>query len=180
MSTSSIPHSNKLIDGVTNKRCGVESMHRKYDTLEKCNSLVQSKTNAATVDTVAAATATRSIANGNESKVNFECYKQFGRSARVLMKSKSDAVFKARNTMQYTNKSVNRDGTITRNHFRGVPGEFLDNTTKHFLRSMTVSIQYILHLFASLIRCVVCFSSVWYSVGGFTFQQMVFFKFSND
>lgn len=140
---------------------------KKYATLEKCNSLVQLNTNAATVD--ADATAAATIANGNESKVNFEWYKQFQRSARVLLKSKSDAACKARNTMQYTNKSVNRDGTIARNHFRGVPGEFIDKTTRHFLRSMTVSIHFDFHLFASLIRCAVCFPSVCYSVGGFTF-----------
>lgn len=132
MNTSSIPHSINLIDDVTNQRCGVEQSHRKYATLEKCNSLVQFKEN----------TATKSTANGNESKVNFVWYKQFRRSARGLIKSKSDAAHKARNTMQYTNKSVNRDGTIARNHFRGVPGDFLDKTTKHFLLSMTVSIQF--------------------------------------
>lgn len=136
MSTSSIPRSINLIDNVKNGRCNVatSSHSRKYATLEKCNSLVQLKETTATE---------RSIANGNETKVNFEWYKQFRRSARCLMKSKSDAAPKARNTMQYTNKSsVNRDGTIARNHFRGVPGDFLDKTTKHFLLSMTVSIQF--------------------------------------
>lgn len=129
MSTSSIPHSINLTGDVSSERfVGNSVKHHKYATLEKCNSLVQFNE-----------TATRStIAKTNEPKVNFEWYKQFRRSARVLMKSKSDAARKD-HKMPHTNKSVNRNGTIARNHFRGVPGDFLDKTTKRFLLSMTVS-----------------------------------------
>lgn len=131
MSTSSIPRSYKLTNNVTCEQFASDSRHKKYATLEKCNSLFQLNENA-----------TRSNANSKQT-VNFDWYKQLRCSARTLMKSKSDASQKAR-TMQCTNKSVNRNGTIARNHFRGVPGDFLDKQTKHFLLSMTVSIQFLI------------------------------------
>lgn len=57
---------------------------------------------------------------------------------RPLTKSHSNVAY-IHDKMQYTQKSVNRNGTIARHHFRGVPGEYLDKQTKHFLQSMTVS-----------------------------------------
>lgn len=127
MSTSSIPCSINLIDNVTRERFVCDSRHKKYATIGKCNSLVQLNENA--------------TAKPKEPKVNFEWYKQFRRSGRMQMKSKSDASTNmARKPAQCTVKAVNRDGTIARNHFRGVPGDFLDKHTKHFLLSMTVSI----------------------------------------
>lgn len=129
MSTSSIPHSIKSIGEATSERFVDETRHMNYANVVKCNSLFHLNENAAN----------NTFGNVKQPKVNFEWYKQFRRSARTLMKSKSDAASKGR-TMQYTNKSVNRNGTIARNHFRGVPGDFIDKQTKHFLLSMTVSI----------------------------------------
>lgn len=130
MSNSSIPRSIKSIGETTSERFVDDTRHMRYATVIKCNSLVHLNENAANDNT---------FGNVKQSKVNFEWYKQFRRSARTLMKSKSDAASKVR-TMQCTNKSVNRNGTIARNHFRGVPGDFLNKQTKHFLLSMTVSI----------------------------------------
>lgn len=127
MSTPSIPHSIEFTDNVTRKRFVCDLKHKKYATIGKCNSLVQLNENA--------------TAKPKERTVNFEWYKQFRHNARTLMKSKSDvATNMAQKTMQCPNKAVNRDGTIARNHFRGVPRDFLDKHTKHFLLSMTVSI----------------------------------------
>lgn len=146
MSTPSVPHSIELDDDVAAAASARQSKkQKKYATLEKCNSLVNLNGNL------------NSLARSATTSVNFEWYKQFRRNARMqMMKSKStDAASSAAatlrrssSTMQYTGnstttntKSVNRDGTIARNHFRGVPGDFLDKHTKHFLLSMTVSIR---------------------------------------
>lgn len=64
------------------------------------------------------------------------------KSERPLTKSHSNVAY-INNAMQHTQKSVNRNGTIARNHFRGVRGDYLDKQTKHFLLSMTVSIQFL-------------------------------------
>lgn len=167
MSTSSVPHSVELDDDVAASTSVQRSKrHKKYATLDKCNSLANVNGNLTT------------LARSATTAVNFEWYKQFRRNARKqqMMKSKSiDAASTAAagakaattttgtpatlrrssSTMQYdansnaattTNmKSVNRDGTIARNHFRGVPGDFLDKHTKHFLLSMTVSILHVLY-----------------------------------
>lgn len=148
MSTSSIPRSVNLIDDVsTEEQFTVDSSRRnKHAALEKCKSFVLLRSNT-----------TNSV--GYEPKVNFQWYKQLRRNARTLIKSKSDANIKSRKMQQreiqqpaplppppqqqYTNKSVNRNGTIARNHFRGVPGDFLEKQTRHFLLSMTVSILYL-------------------------------------
>lgn len=128
MSASSIPQSIKSIGNVTSEQFVSDSRHIKYATLEKCStSLIHLNDEDASKLT-------------KQPKSKFEWCKQFRRSARSLMKSKSDAASNKPRTMQYTNKSVNRNGTIARNHFRGVPGDFLDKQTKHFLLSMTVSI----------------------------------------
>lgn len=139
MSTSSIPHSINSIDDASREQFnGNKSRHNTYACLEKCKSFDHLKRNG-----------TNPV--GKEPKVSFQWYKQLRRNARTLMKSKSDASIKPR-TMQrqqqqqhqqqaeYTNKSVNRNGTIARNHFRGVPGDFLEKQTRHYLLSMTVSI----------------------------------------
>lgn len=130
MSTSSIPHSVPLAGNLTNGQFnGNDPRHKKYATLEKCNSLVQFNENAST-KTVQ-----------NQPTINFEWYKQFRRSAhQMLTKSKSDAAHSSRR-MQHTNKSMNRNGTIAHNYFRGVPADFLDKHTKHFLLTMTVSMR---------------------------------------
>lgn len=144
MSTSSIPRSVNLIDDVsTEEQFTVDSSRRnKHAALEKCKSFVLLRSNT-----------TNSV--GHEPKVNFQWYKQLRRNARTLIKSKSDANIKSRKMQQreiqpppppqqqYTNKSVNRNGTISRNHFRGVPGDFIEKQTRHFLLSMTVSILYL-------------------------------------
>lgn len=117
----STPLSIGSVDDVTSKRqLADESRHHKYATIEKCKSF--------------------SHFNANQPKVNFDWYKQLRQNARVLMKSKSDASRHTR-TMQHASKSVNRDGTIASNHFRGVPADFVDKQAKHFLVSMTVSIR---------------------------------------
>lgn len=161
MSTSSVSHSIELDDDVLAAAAAASTTqkpikHKKYATLEKCNSLIHLNGNLTALARSATATT-----------VNFEWYKQFQRNARTqMMKSKSidanTAINRSASTMQYNksncnnhsnnsndnnhgminNKSVNRDGTIARNHFRGVPGNFLDKHTKHFLLSMTVSIAY--------------------------------------
>lgn len=157
MSTSSVPHSIELDDDVVASASSAAARqshkHKKYATLDKCNSLVNLNGNLAP------------LARSATTAVKFEWYKQFRRNARTqMMKSKStDAASKAAaaaaslrrssSTMHYNSnnasttniKSVNRDGTIARNHFRGVPGDFLEKHTKHFLLSMTVSILHITH-----------------------------------
>lgn len=160
MSTPSVPHSIELDDDVASAAVATRQKRRlkKYATLEKCNSLINLNGNLA------------SLARSATTAVNFEWYKQFRRNARVqMMKNKTKstdaaaptattstavvALRRSSSTMQYnsnnssttTVKSVNRDGTIARNHFRGVPGDFLDKHTKHFLLSMTVSILHVTH-----------------------------------
>lgn len=155
MSTPSVPHSIGLDDDVASTAVAATRQsrrHKKYATLEKCNSLMNLNGNLA------------SLARSATTAVNFEWYKQFRRNARVqMMKNKTKStdaatastavaatstavtLRRSSSTMHYnsdnnTTKSVNRDGTIARNHFRGVPGDFLDKHTKHFLLSMTVSI----------------------------------------
>lgn len=158
MSTSSVPHSIELDGDVASTAAAATRQsrrHKKYATLEKCNSLINLNGNLTSLARSATTTA-----------VNFEWYKQFRRNARMqTMKNKSKstdaaassaaavALRRSSSTMHYnsnnssntTVKSVNRDGTIARNHFRGVPGDFLDKHTKHFLLSMTVSILHMTH-----------------------------------
>lgn len=151
MSTSSVPHSVELDDDDDDDVASAAVVrksrpHKKYATLEKCNSLINLNGNLASLARSATSAA-----------VNFEWYKQFRRNARVqMMKSRTKStdaapstaaitLRRSSSTMQYNSsntavKAVNRDGTIARNHFRGVPGDFLDKHTKHFLLSMTVSI----------------------------------------
>lgn len=113
-------------------RCS-NSVLDKYATIEKCNSLNRSKSNQ--------------TLNERATIKKYDWLRKFSyknqKSARHLIKSKSDAAANNSNNqiMQHTaNKSVNRNGTIARNQFRGVPGEFLAKQTRHFLLSMTVSI----------------------------------------
>lgn len=63
------------------------------------------------------------------------------RPSRPLTRSQSNVAYSRSNVMQNAQKSINRNGTIARNHFRGVPGAYIDKQTKHFLLSMTVSIS---------------------------------------
>lgn len=126
MSTPSIPHS-FTVSNLPNGQFENDPRHKKYATLEKCNSLVQFND-----------TASKSMQI--QPTANFEWYKQYQRSAQMLAKSKSDEAANPSRRMQRTNKSLNRNGTIARNYFRGVPADFLDKHTKHFLLTMTVSI----------------------------------------
>lgn len=151
MSTPSIPHSADLVDNVPrgqqqqfNTSVDDSRHYERNAALEKCKSAVNLNRNASKL-------------NRKVSNVNFEWYKQLRRNARTLIKSKSDATIKPYKMQQqqqeqqrqrqlaqeHTNKSVNRNGTISRNHFRGVPAAFIEKRTRHFLLSMTVSISQI-------------------------------------
>lgn len=122
----------------------------KYATIEKCTNLNRSQSNATI----------KRFSFKNKSydwlhPFSLGSHKQ--KCVRHLIKSKSDATAniekdnamnpKPSKIMQNnSNKAVNRNGTIARNHFRGVPGEFLDKQTRHFLLSMTVSKSFFLFI----------------------------------
>lgn len=171
MSTSSIPHSINSINDVNidvqslknfDKNCGqnnnnndnkINKNNDKYATIEKCTNLNRSQSNA-TIKRF-------SFKNRNYDWLrpsSLDSHKQ--KCVRHLIKSKSDATanIEKNNAMNpkpskimqnSSNKAVNRNGTIARNHFRGVPGEFLDKQTRHFLLSMTVS--KIVHILCSFL-----------------------------
>lgn len=141
MSIVSIPHS---VDWNDNVKCTVQ-FKNKYATIDRIDKLPkkQSKLKSLTF-----------LRKFNK----FTDYDRWHRDQRpqrnLLVKSVSDAQV-ASGTMKKTldrggnNRSVNRDGSIARNTFRGVPGDILDKQTKRFLLSMTVSIHFLFHFFYS-------------------------------
>lgn len=130
MNSSVRTHSIDYINDV-NDKCGSNwFVRRKYATIEKINTSSQSDENLAKFKQIF-------FLNNHDWFQNITS--NHIKRDQVSVNRKGDAA-KYR-TMQYTNKSVNRNGTIARNHFRGVPADYLHKQTKHFLLSMTVSIR---------------------------------------
>lgn len=122
MSTFSIPRlfgCNDVNDGTSTKRNSIDG---KYATLTKCNSL--SFNNSGFFNTIRR--------NSNELVNNLNQQKKSLR----LQRCQSDAF-----AMQAKN-SINRNGTIARNQFRGIRRDILAKHTDQFIQSMTVSTEF--------------------------------------
>lgn len=136
MNTASTPHLIDCINDV-NGNCVVhKSVHCDCAKTVKCNSLTRSES--------------KSLRFYQKFYKSFDFYddrariqqQQRKKGEKVLVKGYSDAVDTAATMQRYaSNRSVNRNGTIARNTFRGVPGNVLERQTKRFLQSMTVSIN---------------------------------------
>lgn len=134
----------------------INKINDKCATIEKCTNLNRSQSNA-TIKRF-------SLRNNNYDWLRpFSLGSHKQKCVRHLIKSNSDATaniekMDAMNPKpskileNNSNKAVNRNGTIARNHFRGVRGEFLDKQTRHFLLSMTVSKLYLFFVHFPLFR----------------------------